>query len=247
MWLNTFTQHPQTQHNCTQYSSHHHLLLTRSQKCKYSDIVLVGFKKKKATAPSSIRQLYRILINTKPPTPHVSHPPPPCECSVGLWVNEDRFAAWADGEHWSACWQVAYSLLSELALSHTQRDTHTHKNTYAHTLQQLWALIGTQKGLMERDGERKRQIWKRKWTSKTKTSWSTIYLQSSEGKNLHLMLNFTGRGKKWNKQTCELLCEVLVCTPEILRQQQQQRPCCRWQLSWNHRYLSACWSVKQLF
>ncbi len=49
------------------------------------------------------------------------------------WVNEDHFAVWADGEHWSACWQVAYSLLSELALSHTQRDTRKNTHLCTHT------------------------------------------------------------------------------------------------------------------
>lgn len=51
-------------------------------------------------------------------------------------VNEGRFAAWADGEHWSACWQVAYSLLSELTLSHTQWEPCTkppHTYIYKHT------------------------------------------------------------------------------------------------------------------
>lgn len=48
------------------------------------------------------------------------------------WVNEDHFAVWADGEHWSACWQVAYSLLSELALSHLQWDTQKHTPMHTH-------------------------------------------------------------------------------------------------------------------
>lgn len=67
-----------------------------------------------------------------PPPPPIPHP---CRFSSWMvvrvcdwWVNEDHFAVWADGEHWSACWQVAYSLLSELALSNTQRDT--RKNTH---------------------------------------------------------------------------------------------------------------------
>lgn len=57
--------------------------------------------------------------------------------SLLLWVNEDRAATWADGEHWSACWQVVYSLLSELAFSHKHQETNStcaHSHTYEHTL-----------------------------------------------------------------------------------------------------------------
>lgn len=72
----------------------------------------------------------------------------------GLWVHEDHSAAWADGEHWSACWQVAYSLLSELALSHKHWDTLKNTHLCTHTLQQLRALIGTQKGLLKRERQR---------------------------------------------------------------------------------------------
>lgn len=91
---------------------------------------------------------------------HSPSPPPPCSFPYPLpsflppvevceqWVNEEHFAAWADGEHWSACWQVAYSLLSELALSNARWGTRgvkktTTTHTYAQTLQQLWGLIGT--------------------------------------------------------------------------------------------------------
>lgn len=132
------------------------------------------------------------LLICAPPIPH------PCRFSSWMvvqvcdwWVNEDYFAVWADGEHWSACWQVAYSLLSELALSNTQRDT--RKNTHlctntAAALSPNWYPEGFD-GESERwsGRERERLVWKRKRTSKTQASWSAIYLKSTEAKNSRLM------------------------------------------------------------
>lgn len=145
---------------------------------------------------------------------------------------------WADGEHWSACWQVAYSLLSELALSHMQWDTHTKTHTYAHTQQQLWALIGTQKGLMERGRETgmKEEMniknadqlvkylppkhWRKECTFKDEFYW---------------MKNGQNQINEVSKHVNCLWSTVLVSAPEILRQHQQQKPFCWRQLSWYHR------------
>lgn len=124
------------------------------------------------------------------------------------WVNKEHFAVWADGEHWSAGWQVAYSLLSELALSHMQRDTHWNTHLCTHSAAALspnWYPEGF-------DGERQKDgVWKRKWGSKPPTSWSAFYLQSTEFR-FNVEFHWMKNGQNYMNQVSkhELLPEIIV-------------------------------------